>query len=225
MAIGSPVAEMHRLEREVLRISEDEKRHLGRELHDGLGQQLTALEFMSQALARSLALEAPQTSQAASELSRHLRQTVAQVRRVSHGLSPPSFDAGGLFSALRELAETTSVSGVPCEFVAGAFAPNISPDAALHLFRIAQESVSNARKHSGASLIQLSLRESPCGLELAVLDNGRGLPPDGPSKQGIGLRLIDYRANQIGAQLLIAVRPGGGLCITCSLPYQKARSE
>lgn len=219
--LASANAEQRRLEREVLQISEEEKRRIGRELHDGLGQHLTALEFMSQGLARSLEAKAPELSETAREISRQIRQTISQVRRLSHGLAPVTLEEGGLSNALQELAETIAASGIACEFFGEPITRPLAAAISIHLYRIAQEAVTNALKHAGASRILLSLREQPDGLELNIEDDGRGLAQTGSRNNGIGLHVMEYRARLIGAHLLIGSPPDGGTRIACMLPNQE----
>ncbi len=215
------VSEQRRLEREILHAGEDEKRRIGRELHDGLGQHLTALEFMSQALARSLKSRAPDLSESAEEISRHIRQTITQTRRLSHGLAPMRLEDEGLGHALAELASAASASGVACTLEAEALIQPAEARAAIHLYRIAQESVTNALKHADARRIALRLSESPASIELEIADDGHGMRSGKRGESGMGLQVMNYRARLIGARLVIDQSPAGGVRITCTLPRQK----
>lgn len=214
-------AEQRRLEREILQISEDEKRRIGRELHDGLGQHLTALEFMSQSLARSLESKAPELSETAREIARQIRQTVAQSRRLSHGLAPVTLEEGGLFDAFQELAKTTSAAGLACELIGKPPDKRLDSSVSIHLYRIAQEAITNAFKHAGASRILISLRELPDRLDLSIQDDGKGLPPANGRGHGMGLHVMQYRARLIGANLAVDDSSEGGVRIVCSLPTRR----
>ena len=212
------LSEQRRLEREVLQISEDERQRFGHELHDGLGQQLTAIELMSHLLARDLKSKAPALAKSANEIARLTRKTIAQTRHLAHGLAPVALGADGLMAALNDLAQSTSRIGVPCEFHCDT--PVSIPDlaAATHLYRIAQEAVNNALKHARARKISVSLGANEHSLELAIEDNGVGLRKS--NNRGIGLRVIHHRARLIGAQIHLHSTRGKGVRVVCSLPKQ-----
>jgi two-component system sensor kinase FixL len=210
------VSEQRRLEREVLQISESERQHFGRELHDGLGQQLTAIELMSHTLARELKSKSPTHGMAADEIATLTRNTIAQTRRLAHGLAPVALEADGLIGALSDLARVTAQTGIACEFQCDA--PIRLKDIATltHLFRIAQEGVNNALKHARAQQITIRLSESDHGVQLMIKDNGSGMPPK--HEPGMGLQVIQHRARLIGGRVHIRSGRGSGVRIVCSLP-------
>jgi PAS domain S-box-containing protein len=212
------LSEQRRLEREVLEISEDERRRFGRELHDGLGQQLTALELMSNTLARELKVAASPLAKSADEITHFTRQAITQTRRLAHGLAPVALEAEGLMAALNDLTHLTSAAGIPCELLCDAPVRIQDPAAATHLFRIAQEAVNNALKHAKPRHIILRLEERPGEVKLAIEDDGKGLPKSSSKKPGMGLQVMHYRARLIGAVLHVQSRRGKGVQITCSLP-------
>src|SRR5207247_1273106 len=146
------------------------------------------------------------------------RQTIKHTRQLSHGLSPVPLEEDGLMSALRELAEfTTHGSNVPCDFLCPQpvrFADRI---VATQLYRIAQEAVTNALRHSGASRITISLSQAGARLELRVEDDGQGLPEVPPTSTGIGLGTMNYRAGLICANLEVESVPGEGVCFCCTV--------
>ncbi len=215
------VSEQRRLEREVLEISEDERRRFGRELHDGLGQQLTALELMSHTLARALKTTAPDLRKSAEEIAQYTRQAITQARQLAHGLAPVRLEGEGLMVALNNLADLTARTGVACEFVCETPVNLYDTSAATHLYRIAQEAVNNSLKYSGATCITLHLEDRGHSLELMIEDNGRGLPQETSDKPGMGLQVIQYRARLIGARVEIRSNPGEGVRILCSIPKQR----
>jgi signal transduction histidine kinase len=209
-----------RLQKEILEISDREQRRIGHDLHDGLGQQLTALELMSQALIGKLKTAAPKLVKQAQEISRQIRDTVTQTRLLSHNLSPVPLEAEGLMIALAELAAGTSASsGIKCEFICPQ--PILLPDAdtATHVYRIAQEAINNAVKHSKARKINLMLTGLEGSWTMSVQDNGRGFAPSQEHDSGMGLRIMKYRSQLIGASLNVESAPHKGVSITCS--YQK----
>ncbi len=152
------------------------------------------------------------------ELARQLRQAVTQTRQLSHGLSPVSLEADGLMNALRELAESTrTLARIECDFTCHPAV--LIPDAhvATHLYRIAQEAVNNALKHSHARGIHVSLEDTGELLTLTVRDNGRGAAKAPAHGSGMGLRVMKYRADLIGAKLDVESSPRRGTCVTCAV--------
>ena len=212
------LSEQRRLEHEVLEISEDERRRFGRELHDGLGQQLTALELMSHTLARELKLAASPLAKSADEIANYTRRAITHTRQLAHGLAPVALEAEGLMAALNDLTYLTSAAGVHCEFECETAVSVHDAAAATHLFRIAQEAVNNALKHAKAHHIILRLEDRGDCVELSVEDDGRGLPRAPSRKPGMGLQVMHYRARLIGGLLHVHSRAGKGVRITCSLP-------
>ena len=212
------ITHQRRLEREVLQISEDERRRFGRDLHDGLGQQLTALEMMCHALARELKKSAPKYETEVEEIAQFIRKAVVQTRQLAHGLAPVALEAEGLMAALNDLATLTSRTGVRCEFECESPVALHDPAVATHLYRIAQEAVNNALKHAEAKRVTIGLRESHDAIELKINDNGRGFPAAAQGRPGMGLQVIEYRARLIGGRLDMSSEPGHGVSITCSVP-------
>jgi two-component system CheB/CheR fusion protein len=219
---GIDITEHRRLEREILEISDREQRRIGRDLHDGLGQHLTGLELLNQTLSGKLKREAPALVSAANDISCQIREVVAQTRLLSHNLSPVPLEADGLMTALAELAAGTAAMGhMRCEF--NCEKPVLMPDAdtATHLYRIAQEAVNNALKHAAAAQIRIALAEREQRWEMRVEDNGRGFPASEVRKPGLGLRMMQYRAQLVGGTLEISSRPGRGTLVLCSLPRKQ----
>lgn len=214
------VSEQRRLEREVLEIGEAERRRFGCELHDNLGQQLTALELMSVALTRDLKRIAPALAKPAASIAESARKMIAQTRQLAHGLAPVALGTEGLRAALADLAQLTAATGIECELQCSRPVRIADMEAATHLYRIAQEAVNNALKHAKASRIILTLAERDNCIELAIEDNGRGLPERHSKKPGMGLRVIHHRARLIGAHLQVTSKPKEGVRVACSLPRQ-----
>lgn len=208
--------EMLRLEREVLEVSERERRRIGHDLHDGLGQRLTAAALSTNALVAALRNQAPALVSDGEEIGRQVREAIAETRGLSHGLAPVAFAEEGLMSALANLAESTSRSGVT-RCILDCPNPIRLPDAetAGHLYRIAQEAVANALKHAGASEIRIGLERRGGDLVLEVDDDGEGIQECTETRFGIGLRVMRYRAQLIGGELEIAPAPAGGTRISC----------
>jgi two-component system CheB/CheR fusion protein len=218
-AILRDITERKQLEREIIEAGETEMQRMGRDLHDGVGQQLTALSLFTTNLHQDVQTQAPQFVAPLKKLGGELRGIIRQIRVLSHGLSPVSLEDNGLAEALRKLAEDTqSVAQVDCEF-ADAVAADISdPHLAAQLYRIAQEAVANALRHGRARKIRIALEATPEKLELAVNDDGQGFSPaTAKSRGGLGLRAMKYRADLIGAALQIDSAPGKGTRVVCTL--------
>jgi signal transduction histidine kinase len=206
------------LEREILTISEREQRRLGHDLHDDLCQQLAGIQFLSQTLARDLAAKASPRAAQAKEIAQSVQQAMGQTRELARGLSPVGMEAEGLMEGLRQLAARTStVFRLNCHFHCNT--PVLVPDhaVAIHLYRIAQEAVSNAVRHGKADTIELSLTAVESNVRLAVTDNGIGIPRKQPPQKGMGLRIMQYRAGVIGGSLVVQHTSTGGVCIVCTV--------
>jgi PAS domain S-box-containing protein len=206
------------LEKEILRISDREQWRIGQELHDGLGQQLTAIEFMCESLKADLGAERPEVGAQFTQITQCLREAVSQTRSLAHGLTPFMLDAGGLQAGLEELTQRmNSLGRLKCRFVCPFRVPIKESEIASHLFRIAQEAVNNALKHSGATEVTISLTSSPGDVRIQIVDDGKGFPRTARGREGIGLHVMKHRANAIGADLTIDSTPGKGVTVTCTL--------
>ncbi len=210
--------EQARLEREVLEISEAERRRIGHDLHDGLGQRLTAASMGTNALLESLRDGGPDLARRAEEVGRQLRAAIAETRMLSHGLAPVSLEDDGLMAALAGLADSATQAGVRGVFECPERVILRNPEVAGQLYRIAQEAVNNALKHASPGEVRLGLRREKRALILEVDDDGEGFPEENPENRGIGLRVMRYRARTIGAELETGSPPAGGARITCRIP-------
>jgi signal transduction histidine kinase len=218
--------ERQRLERELLEISERERRTVGHDLHDGLGQRLTALSLMSHALCENLQKERPDLLPRAQQINLHIRETIAETRRIAHGLAPVSLDAGGLADALRQLAETSGQGGaIRCTFDCAEPVEMADEEMGIHLYRIAQEAVANALKHSGATHIRIELDRKDRHVRLQISDDGSGLAAGYDREAGMGLRVMDFRARLLGGGVTVESSPKRGVCIRCICPESLERPE
>ena len=206
------------LEREILAISEQEQHRLGQDLHDDLCQQLAGIEFLSRRLARDLTASAPASADQAEEIAQMLQHAMAQTRELAHGLSPVGLEAQGLAEALRELAASTrKLFSRDCRFQCHRPVLLSNHAVAVHLYRIAQEAVRNAFKHGKARRIDIGLTARDGAVSLSVNDNGIGLPGDASRRNGLGLRIMRYRAEVIGGALKVEPRPCGGTRVVCTV--------
>ena len=183
IAIRTDITALHESRAQILAISEREQMRIGAELHDGLGQQLTALELMCQSLREDLRSKQPGLEKQVSQIGRFLREAIAHTRSLARGLSPVNLDSAGLADALDELARRTAEFGrVRCSFHCPR--PVLIEDStvARHLFRIAQEAVNNAVKHAKAAEILISLSTQNEAVHLVVSDNGKRIPENTPTR-------------------------------------------
>jgi PAS domain S-box-containing protein len=215
--IARDISERRKLELAVATATEQERARIARELHDGLGQQLGGLRFLMDGLRRDLESENSPRAETAGQLAKEIATALTQARTLSHELYavPPSPD--GLQQALENLAERASDRGVGCVFAGEEHVLMTNQAVASHLYRIAQEAVHNALKHSRATRIELELARQPAGVELRIKDNGIGLPASITSR-GLGLHTMQQRARLVGGQLAVKSRPEGGVTVVCLVP-------
>lgn len=211
------VVERREVEREIADIAIREQRNIGRELHDGLGQQLAGLEMIARNLHRRLDLREDEETPAAARLMRGLEEAKNQLRMLARGLVPVELDAEGLMSALADLAEGVEQAGVRCTFHCQETVYVRDASRATHLFRIAQEAVNNAIRHGNPTRIEIRLRREDSRLLLEIEDDGSGLAPDSTEPEGLGIRSMNFRARLIQGRLEFRNSPQGGLLVSCDL--------
>lgn len=217
IAIRSDITERRRLEHEVLNISEHERQRIGQDLHDSICQQLAGIELMSQVLEQALTRKSKRHSAQAGQIAAHVREAITQTRMLAHGLCPVVLEAEGLTAALRELAHATAkMFGVECVLRCDHPVQIHDHPTATHLYRIAQEAVSNALKHGRSTRIELGLAAEANRIFLAVKDNGIGFPATAP-RTGAGLRIMQYRAGMIGGSVIVQRGGRGGTTVACSV--------
>lgn len=214
--------ERQRLERALLHISESEQRRIGQDLHDSLGQNLTAVTYMARLLQTKLSARGIPEAQAAAEIVRAVSEAIDQVRSLSRGLYPVSLTSHGLAPALQELAALAEKkSGVHCEVHCDGSLSNDDTD--IQLYRIAQEALNNALKHAEATRVSLSLTRRGSRGVLEVVNNGRPFRPS-VNGGGLGLHIMRHRARVIGGTFSIR-RTKGGSRVTCHFPWGEPRDD
>jgi signal transduction histidine kinase len=217
LVLASSQAKSRRLEREIVRIGETERQRIGADLHDGLGQLLTAIELYCTGLKEDASRTQPELASRLERMGGMLREAVAQTRLLARGLAPIGEDPDALRTGLAELAERTTAAGrIPCRFECPDPVPVRDGAVAGHLYRIAQEAVNNALKHAGAGEVTIRLSHAGGALRLQVADDGKGMSR--VRGRGIGLDIMRHRAGVIGAELDVASNRGGGTVVTCVLP-------
>ena len=198
-----------------------ERRRLGDDLHDGLGQELTGLSLLLSAMVcgtrRGDSLRVTDVERAL-ELAQHALESC---RSIARGMSPVTESEGGLIAGLRELvARLKTQSGPALDFTAtGMTRLELSQAASDHLFRIAQEALANALRHAHANLIKVTLDIAPARVRLEIFDDGEGLTVPEFGATGLGLRTMRFRASLLGSKLQIKRLNPVGTCIVCECPH------
>jgi signal transduction histidine kinase len=233
------ISERKQLERDVAEATAYEQRRIGQDLHDSVGQQLTALTMLAQDFVESLGPDARPTDERleqldpstpppalsrlspaklAERLRRDLQRTLEAVRSISRNLNPVPIDSQGLMAALTDLVERVRLqSRVICSFDC-AFPVVIEDNVTgTHLFHIAQEALSNALRHAQAREVRISLQQDDSQIVLRVQDDGNGIAWPLPQREGLGLRIMKSRADMIGATLTIDRAKHKGTVVTCTL--------
>lgn len=237
------ISERKELQKHVLESAAEEQRRIGLELHDGIGQELTGLSLVAGTLLK-LMTDVPgketdgqvlrqldevgftRMLAIVQKLNQRLSETNRHVQQLSHGIMPVQIDAEALRSALDELAASTNTPAVSCRFDYPRPVMPLNNTTATHLYRLAQEAVNNALRHSQADEICISLRQNESEIILEVSDNGVGI--DAPcggvattcKDRGMGLRTMQYRAGIIGGTLHIERCEAGGTLVRCTSLYR-----
>lgn len=212
------ISVMRELQKQVLEIAAEEDQRIGHELHDNIQQQLTGLGLLARSLADSLADKSLPETSLADRLAVGINQSARDVHLLSRGLVPVEVDAQGLQAALSELASTINEQhGVQCEFQFQGPVDVTDNFVATHLYRIAQEAVNNALKHGRGDRVEISLRGDDETISLNVLDNGVGIGNADSTGQGMGLRIMHYRAGLIGGTIQVKPADERGTLVGCRI--------
>lgn len=191
-----------RMEREVQEVSEREQRRIGENLQEDLCQRLTGIEAASRVLERRLGASRPGEASVAAEIAREVKEAVNSARRMADELQPVTLLEHGLVAALEELAaHTRQRGGIACRLEDRGFPERIDAFTATHVYRIAQEALHNALRHAHAQTIVITLGRDGQDLTFAIRDDGVGIPEVALQRPGMGLRIMRYRADLIGARL------------------------
>jgi signal transduction histidine kinase len=210
------IAERERLEVALLESGERERRRIGHDLHDGLGQHLTGTALAGQVVVEKLQAKQLEEGADVKKLVEHIEEGIEMTRRLAKGLLLAEIPPAALLGALRDLAaEVSSEFPARCDFRHEGEVAIRDTAAATHLFHITREAVHNAVHHGRARHIAISLSAATPALTLTVRDDGSGLPPREQRKQGLGLSIMAHRAEIIGWSFHIAAEPGGGTVVTC----------
>jgi len=211
------ITERKQLEAAVAAAAEEERGRISRDLHDGLGQQLGGALFLSDLLHRDLKKREAVESARAGQVHTLVVEALEQTRELARGLYPVPPEPEGLMTALQNLADRVARDRkIECTFDANSAVLLPDQTIATHLYRIGQEAVNNALKHSGTTRLEIRLNQTGHALELSVQDFGKGFPADSPAS-GLGMQTMRHRANLIGARLTVQNGPQGGTQVVCSV--------
>jgi signal transduction histidine kinase len=205
----------------LIRIQEDERTRIARELHDDVNQRLAVLSMSMSSLKRRL----PENSDACRELEEIRQRTVSlsdDVRNLSHGLHSAVLQNAGLAPALRaHCGELRQQKGMITSFTLDDNVGAVSSDVSLCLYRVAQEAMSNVVRHAGATHVDVRLSEHDGELELSVADDGRGFDLSSPAaSRGLGLVSIDERVRMVHGRVKIDSRPQNGTTLRVWVPRE-----
>jgi PAS domain S-box-containing protein len=207
------------LEREILQISEREQLRIAQDLHDGLGQLLVGAAYLAGTARQDLAAKSRPEARRLRRISEVINEALGMTRNLARGLHPVEPEPNGLMAALESLAARTKMLfQVRCRFNCRRSVLIRDNSVATHLFRIAQEAVTNAIKHGKTGRIEIHLTQTPDHIILSVEDDGSGIAARRLKQPGLGLRIMRYRAGMMGGSLSIKNEPGGGATIVCTLP-------
>jgi signal transduction histidine kinase len=217
-ALQREVAERRRLDREIAEVADRERRRLGQDLHDSLGQHLTGTALAAQVLKEKLAARAAPEAPEAEKVVDYIEQGIELTRNLARGFFSPELDAEGLVAGLQGLAENIKERfRINCAFDGQESVPVRDSAVATQLYRIAQEAATNSAKHAAPEQIAIRLATNGPELILSIVDDGIGFPDKLPHPQGLGLRLMRHGAALIGASFEIRRNGGRGTITTCKL--------
>ncbi len=219
IATGIDITERKQLERAILEISERERRRIGQDLHDGLGQHLTGIAFMTKVQEQKLKENRLPYAADATKIVKLVNEAINKTRELARGLSPVVSESFGLMSALQHLsAEVEDVFGVSCGLKCDT--PVLIDDVSLatHLYHISQEAISNAIKHGKAQKIDINLAAHEARGVLTIRDDGSGCKKIPATSTGMGHHIMSHRAKMIGGTLDIEPCTPRGTVVTCVFP-------
>ncbi len=217
VAIVNDITETRKIERELMNIVSDERRRIGQDLHDDLGQTLTGVAFLVQTLQQELE-GLPAAVKTAGKVGDLVRTAIMKVRTISRMLSPVEMESRGFITAIEEMVDNIQeVFLISCKIQYDGEVEILDATVATNLYYIAREAVNNAIKHGKADEIRIRFEIREGSLAMLITDNGSGIAPERHSG-GLGLKTIEYRARIIGATAKIFEMEGGGTCVAVTLP-------
>ncbi len=221
LAVVRDVTDRETIEKEVVQSSHRAQSRIGQDIHDGLGQHLTGITFLSRALENKLASKGLAESADAAEISKLVIEALAQTRNLARGLVPVEIESSKLCQSFRELAVAAEHNyHITCSVECDSNLVVNNRHASTHLFRLAQEAIINAVKHGKAQRVSILLGSLGERAVLRIIDDGVGLPPENARRNGLGMRIMTYRAQKVGGVLEISPGHHGGTVVSCSFNPQ-----
>lgn len=221
-SVVNNISDRRRLEREILRVSEEERRNLGQDLHDGLGQMLTGIHLISKNLAKKLKFNGFPCSDEVQEISDLIKEADEYAKALAHGLVHVNFEEEGLDTVLNQLArQVEKLFNINCSVNIKENIKLHNDMHSMHLYRIAQESISNAVKHGKANNINIELKTKNGFLKLSIIDDGIGFSESQKQtkKAGMGINIMRYRANILSGQIEIFETEEKETKVLCTVPF------
>lgn len=222
-ALRQAVAAREKLQSSLIEAGLRERAAIGRDVHDGLGQHLTATLMASNILAKRLEQRGDALAADARAVELLLKESIEQSRKIARGLLLETVKPAEFLSELEELAVATAQeSRTDCVFSCEGEAECLDVNITSHLFYIAREAVRNAVRHGGATRIAIQFKAHRLLAALVITDNGRGLNEADRLGGGVGLGIMAQRAEIIGGSLQIEPNPGGGTRVDCRVPLPQS---
>jgi PAS domain S-box-containing protein len=215
----------------LLRVQDEERRRIARELHDSAGQLLAAINMNISRVAREKEKLSPAAGKCIDESATLVEQASAEIRTMSHLLHPPLLDEVGLESAIRGFIEGFAKrSKIEVNLIVKPGFQRLSPDQEIAIFRVIQECLTNVHRHSGSRKAEIRLARRHGCIYLEVSDEGKGIPLDkpldldSPATLGVGFRGMRERIRQLGGTLQV-LSNGNGTSVEATLPIEQARTQ
>jgi PAS domain S-box-containing protein len=219
--VAFDITERKSLEEAILEISAREQQRIAQDLHDGLGQHLTGIAFMSKVLEEKLSDRSLPEAVEAAKIVKMVNQAIDNTRQLARGLHPVAAEPMGLMSALRKWAsEVEELFHISCSFQCQKALPIHDVSLATHLYRIAQEAVNNAIRHGKSRNIVIRLAGKNGAGTLTIQDDGEGFTTKQASQPGVGLSIMNYRADMVGGSLKVQPNEDRGITVTCMFPIR-----
>jgi PAS domain S-box-containing protein len=219
--VGFDITERKGFEEAILEISAREQRRIAQDLHDGLGQHLTGIAFMCKVLEEKLSDKTLPEAVEAAKIVKMVNQAIDHTRELARGLHPVAAEPLGFMSALKRWAsEVEELFHIGCSFQCEKPLPIHDANLATHLYRIAQEAVNNAIRHGKSRNIVIGLSGKNGAGTLTIQDDGEGFPKKPAHPPGVGLSIMNYRADMVGGSLKVQPNQERGITVTCMFPIR-----
>jgi signal transduction histidine kinase len=225
MKLHGAMQERKRLENELLEIAEKERRRIGFDLHDDLGQKLAGVSMLVKGLEQRLAAERHACADDMKQILGLINEVTTHMHDLAHQFSSLDVQGDNLSTVLETLAENVKkMFRIPCKVEIEGTIPEMPAQTSMQFYKIAQEAVSNAVKHGKARHVLISVKSEADKFILCIKNDGDPFSLPADAKDRMGLRIMNYRANTIGATLEIAPQRRGGAMVTCVMPVNQADS-